>query len=143
MNIEQEQTPIKGFSFEGKWQTVSYVETMHVNEGVDCDVYTFDGDPSKDLGIIRITPGSKTPLQKVLQGNRTIEGYISGKGKLTITKLDGKQEVYTVGEESNKSLAVIVDIGELMQWEADTDSGLVAYEICFPPYEDGRFENTK
>ena len=28
-----------------------------------------------------------------------------------------------------------------MQWEADKDSDLVAYEICFPPYEDGRYQN--
>jgi len=30
-----------------------------------------------------------------------------------------------------------------MQWEADKEADLVAYEICFPPYEDGRYENLK
>jgi hypothetical protein len=28
-----------------------------------------------------------------------------------------------------------------MQWFADDDSSLTAYEICYPPYEDGRYEN--
>jgi hypothetical protein len=36
-----------------------------------------------------------------------------------------------------------VGIGDVMQWEADKETDLVAYEICFPPYEDGRYENIK
>lgn len=119
------------------------METMHVTDGVDCEVYTFDGDPSKDLGIIKVKPGCKTPLQKVLKGDRTVEGYISGKGKLTVTKTDGRQEVYLVGGETKAPFSMTVGIGELMQWEADGESELVAYEICFPPYEDGRYENIK
>ena len=141
MDTEQNILPVNSFNFEGKEQPVSFVETMHVTDGVDCDIYTFVGDSSKDLGIIRISPGSKTPLQKVLKGDRTIEGYVSGKGKLTITKADGEQEVH-VASESEKPV-VGVGIGELMQWEADKEANLVAYEICFPPYEDGRYENLK
>ena len=91
MNVEQEISPIKSFQFEGKELPVSFVETMQVTNGVECDIYTFDGDTAKDLGIIRIKPAGKTPLQKVLKGDRTIEGYISGKGKLTITQPNGKQ----------------------------------------------------
>ncbi|MFH1705954.1 MAG: hypothetical protein ABH867_03555 [Patescibacteria group bacterium] len=85
MNVEQNLISIKSFLFEGREQPVSFVETMHIVDGVDCDVYTFDGDSTKDLGIIRIVPGNKTPLQRVLKGDRTVEGYLSGKGKLTIT----------------------------------------------------------
>lgn len=55
---------IKSFNFEGEEQSVSFVETMHVTDGVDCDVYTVDGDKSKDLGIIKIKPGKKTPYKK-------------------------------------------------------------------------------
>ena len=141
MSVGQNINPVSSFSFEGKEQPVLFVETMHVTEGVDCDVYTFGGDSSKDLGIIKVGPGSKTPLQKVLKGDRTIEGYISGKGKLTVTKADGKQEVYVVGGELKEPVVVTVGIGETMQWEADEKSKLTAYEICFPPYEDGRYEN--
>lgn len=141
MNVEQSTNTVTSFNFEGKELSVSFVETMHVTGGVDCDVYTFLGDQSKDLGIIRISPGSKTPLQKVLKGERTVEGYISGKGKLTITKSDGKQEVHAANSESEEPIIVTVGTGELMQWEADKSSNLVVYEICFPPYEDGRYEN--
>lgn len=142
MDTEQNILSVKSFNFEGKEQPVSFVETMHVTDGVDCDIYTFVGDLTKDLGIIRISPGSKTPLQKVLKGDRTIEGYVSGKGKLTITKSDGTQEMHIADSESEKPV-VNVGIGELMQWEADKETALVAYEICFPPYEDGRYENLK
>ncbi len=134
---------MKSFIFEGQEQPISFVETMHVAKGAECDVYGFVGDPSKDLGIIRIRSGSRTPLQRVLKGDRTVEGYISGKGKLTVTKLDGMKTVYKVGENLQEPLVVSIGIGELMQWEADINSDLVVYEVCFPPYEDGRYENIK
>lgn len=35
---------------------------------------------------------------------------------------------------------ITVNIGDVMQWEAAPDSSLVAYEICYPPYEEGRYE---
>ena len=143
MNTEQEFTPVNSFSFEGKEQPVSFIETTHITDGVECDVYKFDGDPGKDLGIIRIAPGSKTPLQKVLKGERTVEGSISGEGKLTVTAVDSKEKVHRVDKETKEPFSVTVAIGELMQWEADADAdgNLIAYEICFPPYEDGRYEN--
>jgi len=143
MNTEQEMRPIKSFNFEGKEQPVSFVETMQVTDGVECDVYFFDGDTTKDLGIIRIKPGSKTPLQRVLGGNRTVEGYLSGKGKLTISKADGRQQTYKVNGDLKEPVVVTVAVGEQMQWEADKESGLIAYEVCFPPYEAGRYENLK
>ena len=133
-------TPISLFRFEGADQTVKFIETLQVVDGVECDVYRFEDDNTKDLGIIIISPGSKTPLQKVLNGDRTIEGHISGYGKLTITKSDGKKEIYTV-DDMTTFVPVTVIIGELMQWESDGNSTLTVYEICFPPYEDGRYEN--
>lgn len=141
MNVKENPNLIQSFNFEGVKQPVSFVETMHVTDGVDCDVYTFDEDPTKDLGIIRISPGMKTPLQKVLKGDRTIEGYVSGKGRFKLTKSDGNQEVYEVGKEASEQFPITVKIGELMQWEADKNTALTAYEVCFPPYEDGRYEN--
>jgi len=137
---ENSFTPAASFVFEGREQTVSFAETSHVADGVDCEVYAVTEDTTKDLGIIRIDAGKKTPLQRVLQGERTVEGYISGKGKLTVTKPDGEQQVF-VADGISASPVVSVNIGETMQWEADSDSSLVAYEVCFPPYEDGRFQN--
>ena len=118
-------------------EPLKFVETSQVAVGVECDVYRFDGDDSKDLGIIRIKAGCRTPLQKVLQGVRTVEGFISGKGKLVISESNGKQKIY----DGAKGLAVEVKIGELMQWQAAADSELEVYEICSPPYKEGRFEN--
>jgi hypothetical protein len=129
---------MKGFLFDGREQPVIFVETIKIPTGEECDVYKFENDPSKDLRVIRMKPGGKTPLQKILKGDKTLEGYVSGKGKLTITKSDGEKAVYQMtGEPFVKD----VQIGECMQWEADEKSELVAYEICFPPYEDGRYEN--
>jgi len=138
LDTEKSYQHLVSFNFEGKEQAVSFIETTQVTDGVDCDVYSFAEDESKDLGIIKIGPGKKTPLQRVLQGEKTIEGYVSGKGKLTITRADGKQENFMA---DGSSLNATVNIGELMQWEADPNSDLVAFEICYPPYEDGRFEN--
>jgi hypothetical protein len=42
--------------------------------------------------------------------------------------------------DSKTPLSVEVKIGEIMQWAAG-DDGLVFYEICDPPYIDGRYEN--
>jgi len=128
---------LKSFNLEGKESVVDFIETMEVIEGVECDVYRLVGDASKDLGIIRIKAGYKTPLQKVLQGERTIEGYISGKGRLTVTRPVGSAEDYV----AKKGLAVNVEISQLMQWQAADDSDLEVYEICFPPYKTGRFQN--
>jgi hypothetical protein len=142
MNVKRVSvTPLKTFAYEGKLLPVKFVSTLEVANGVQCNVYEFVDDKNKDLGIIRIKPGGKTPLQKVLKGDKTIEGYISGKGKLTITKPSGKKQIYEVDDKVKKSIMVTVGISELMQWEADIESNLTVFEICYPPFEDGRYEN--
>lgn len=129
------------FDFENKTLSVSFVETTKVAVGVECDVYKFNGDDTKDLGVIRIDAGFKTPLQKILNGDRTIEGYISGKGKLVIINSNDTKVEYPVNEGTPKSFTVTVAIGKKMQWQADKDFSLEVYEVCFPPYKDGRYEN--
>ncbi|MFZ3074245.1 MAG: hypothetical protein WA093_03920 [Minisyncoccales bacterium] len=125
------------FDFEGRELDIVFIKTLKVIDGVECDFYQFDGDFNKDLGIIKIKAGFKTPLQKVISGVKTIEGHINGNGKLIVTQVDGNKKEYPAG----KGLMVDVKIGELMQWQADAESDLTVYEICFPPYDDGRFEN--
>jgi hypothetical protein len=120
-----------------KVEPVKFIETTKVGEGVECDVYKFVGDSGKDLGIIRIKAGNKTPLQKILAGERTVEGYVSGEGGLTVIGVDCQRKIYA----GKNGLAVEVKIGELMQWQAAPGSDLEVYEICYPPYETGRFEN--
>ena len=125
-----------------EWQgePIEFVETMHVKEGVTCDVYRFTETDEKDLGVVTVAPGEKTPLQRVLKGTETIEGFMSGKGVLCVTDNEGVMQ--TSSFVGDMELApVSIKVGELIQWCADKDDGLVFYEICYPPYEDGRYEN--
>jgi hypothetical protein len=131
---------LKIFSLADHPQEVSFLETSSVNKKVECDVYSFINDDEKDLGIIKIKAGGKTPLQKILKGKKTIEGYVSGVGSLTVNEEGGQKKVYKVNEDT-KSFSVDLSIGDTMQWSASRDSELVAYEVCYPPYEDGRFED--
>lgn len=55
--------------------------------------------------------------------------------------MGGQIEFYEVGDDSQRKLAVDANVGDLMQWQASEDSNLTAYEVCYPPYQDGRFEN--
>lgn len=119
---------------------VAYIETMQVKDGVECDTYSFVGDDAQDLAIVRVTKGFKTPLQKILQGNKTIEGFMEGKGTLVVQLEDGTTKTYDLDPTSTNK-EVEVKVGQTMQWTAPSGTDLVFYEICDPPYKDGRFEN--
>lgn len=138
--MEAKFKTLADFDFGNGPEKVLFVETMNVVDGVECDVYTVEGDDSKDLGIIRIK-GTKTPLQRVLQGEKTVEGFISGKGKLTITRQNRLEEIYEVDGSKKTNFKIDVGIGDTMQWQADPGCDLIAFEICVPPYQDGRYEN--
>jgi len=119
---------------------ITLVETAVVKEGVECDIYAFVGDIFRDLAIVRVTKGFKTPVQRILTGLKTTEGFISGEGMLTVVDSNGAKNVYEfkLGETGKP---VDVTIGQVMQWYASGDSDLTFYEICEPPYQDGRYEN--
>ncbi|MFS8158919.1 MAG: hypothetical protein ACMG6E_01660 [Candidatus Roizmanbacteria bacterium] len=138
--MSEEQPPMPNFEIDGSPHVISFVETMEVTQGVECDVYRFEGDNTRDLGIVRIQPGHKTHLQRVMGGERTIEGYVSGKGRFVVIRPDLTTQVYLF-DGSIEGLQVELAVGEIVQYFADEDSNLVASEICYPPYEDGRFEN--
>jgi len=127
---------LDSFSLSGQDESITYVETVWVKEGVECDVYVFDDDDTRDLGIVRVAKGSSTPLQRVKGGDLTIEGHISGKGKLVVSRANGNKELYSFSD-SQPARPVEVNIGDTMRWTAEED--LVFYEVCEPPYEDGRF----
>lgn len=122
---------------EFKGEPVKFEETLHVEEGVTCDVYSFVGTDVKDLGIVKVKSGHKTPLQLVVGGDKTIEVFSKGKGVLTVTDKDGNKHIYEFPDEPQT--AIEVKVGEKMQWEAQED--LEFYEICYPPYSDGRYES--
>lgn len=56
-----------------------------------------------------------------------------------MSRADGEINTYEVNELTPLPFEIAVMINDVMQWQADSD--LVLYEICFPPYEDGRFQN--
>ena len=85
---------------------------------------------------MKVTRGSRTPLQLVLSGDRTVEIFKEGKGTLTITNQDGVETHYNFPDEKTD---IDVKVGEKMQWHALED--LIFCEICYPPYKDGRYQN--
>lgn len=121
--------------FQG--ELVSFVETLNVKDGVVCDVYSFDKSSEKDLGIVTVAKNTCTPLQKILRGEKTIEGYIQGEGRLTVKRPAGETTEYEFPGEQKE---IELHISDTMQW-CTTNSELIFYEICYPPYEDGRYEN--
>ena len=126
------------FSLEGADQPITFVETTEVREGVVCEVFTFDDRTDVDLGLVTVAPDAHTPLQRVLEGEVTIEGFISGAGTLEVVrKTSGEIESYTFPGEHTE---VEILQGDVVQWTAGPQ-GLEFYELCYPPYQDGRFEN--
>jgi hypothetical protein len=89
------------------------METQTVKEGVECDIYEFIDDSTRNLAIVRVNKGYKTPLQLILKGDKTFERYESGKGNLTITMPDGTTTIYRFPEGEAKE--VMVAIGQTMQ----------------------------
>jgi len=118
-------------------EPVTFVETSRVKDGVYCDVYRFNDDDSKDLGIVRVSKDCRTPLQRVLKGDKTLEIFQTGQGVLSVTNTDGVKIRHVF--PSDTPAEVEIKVGDLVQWEAIED--LVFAETCYPPYEDGRFEN--
>ena len=143
METASQAYPLTKFEFEGNVLTVKYRETTKFDDypGVECDVYDFVGDNSMDLGIIRIDPGCKTPRQKVLKGDRTVEGFVGGNGMLIIENENGHCRACPVYSQMELPFSTEVEIGDVMQWRADIDSALTVYEICKPKYKDGRYTN--
>lgn len=117
---------------------MTFVETLQVKEGVSCDVYRFDDDDTKDLGVVSIAKGHTSPRMLIVGGERTIEIFKTGSGSLTIEDAEGKLQRYNFSP-SNRDETIELHIGEKVQWEAEED--LVFYEICYPPYQEGRYVN--
>lgn len=127
--------PSKLVTFRG--ESVEFLETQIVKDGVTCDVYSFIGDNTKDLAIIRIKQGMQTPKQLILKGDKTIEGFLVGKADLTFSRTAQNETIYGYSDDSY-GVDTALGIGDTMQWYASEDS--VIYEICYPPYQDGRFK---
>ena len=131
--------PLGQITIDGETEDIEFVESSTVTTGVEAHVYAFANDISKDLAVVEVKAGHNTPLQKILSGDETIEGYTSGAGSLVVTHADRTTKTYNFPSDDNKQVAL--GVGDVMQWFADSEQGLVFYEVCKPPYEDGRFED--
>jgi mannose-6-phosphate isomerase-like protein (cupin superfamily) len=131
---------LTSFLLGNEAKPVCFVGTQSVKEGVECDIYAFIDDDARDLAIVRVQKGYRTPLQRIMLGDKTTEGFVSGKGTLTVQSRSGMVKSY-VFQSDHSNEAVVVEVGEIMQWYADGDIDLTFYEVCEPPYKDGRFEN--
>jgi hypothetical protein len=127
---------LESFRLGDKDLTVTYIESLFIKDGVECDVYKFDDDDTRDLGIVKVAKGSSTPLQRVLSGDLTVEGHLSGDGVLVVARANGNKEHYSF-TDGKPARPIEVNRGDTMQWTARED--LVFYEVCEPPYQDGRF----
>lgn len=127
------------FEIGGVPRRILFVEENQVTTGVVCKVYRFEDIQSMDLGVITIAPGCRTPQQLVVSGERTIEGYVSGKGRLYVDR-NGFLIIYNFYERITHQV-VEVRSGDKMQWVADGNSELVVYEVCSPVYAAGRFQD--
>lgn len=130
---------LEQFTLNNQVLAVSFVETIKVKNGVICDVYKFVDDDTKDLAIVTVDARCKTPLQRVLLGEKTIEGFYSGAGTLTIADENNTEKSYPFTQGDTGSIEV--HIGQTMQWHANSKDELVFYEVCQPAYADGRFDN--
>lgn len=122
------------FGIDGIERPVRYIETTRPNEHTECDVYAFNDSVDYDLAIVEVKSNRKTPLQRVIKGDKTIEGYLFGEG---IFYLNNTEHVFPSRESK-----INVQVGDIMQWKAG-ERGLVFFEMCYPPYVDGRFEDVE
>lgn len=131
------------FQFEEQQYSITSVgEPVEVAEGVTCYSYKIGEREDCDLGVVFMEAGASTPLQLVKSGDRTIERHFWGKGKLIINEGKEVECIYEVEGKAPCGVEVEITVGKTMQWIADPDGpGLVFCEICFPPYEEGRFMN--
>lgn len=128
---------LSNFSHAGTDWKIKFIETQVVKTGVSCDIYNISDDATKDLAIVRVKKGFSTPKQLIVKGSKTIEGYVSGKALLSVVTSNGEKIEYSF--PSTKQSYVELGIGATMQWRSTED--LTFYEICEPPYEDGRFKD--
>lgn len=138
------------FTFEDMTYKVTQTAgNIAVARGVLCDTYNIEGMEDKfDLGVIRVQSGCQTPRQRVLKGNKTVEGILDGIGTFEVVRLlpakadlPHAEEKYRVDVGVNPDFATTVHVGDEMQWTADPGVPLTFYELCWPPYTPDRFED--
>jgi hypothetical protein len=60
---------------------------------------------------------------------------------LEITGNNGVVQTFTYKSDVTGADNQTVHVGEKMQWHNTGDDDLVFFEICIPPFKEGRFKN--
>jgi dipeptidase E len=116
------------FKVNGEMRTLSFIKSVKINEVIDCNIYAFVDDKTHQLAVYEVNAGVKTPAKKVPAGHRIIEGYVHGKGTLTINLIDGTMNIYYF-EKDGSNVEVEVEAGQTIQWTAPVNSILGYYEV--------------
>ena len=128
---------MRTFDYLGKTFPVESQGCETVVDGVVCEVFKFTGLTACDLAIVTMEPLAKTPIQVVRNGVVTLEQIIDGEGDTNLRVLRaGKYEVVQSGPHIPSTPILPSDV---MQWTAGA-KGAKFSEICWPPFEEGRFE---
>lgn len=137
---------LETFRFKGQLLPVKHVKTVAEAPGVTSDVYTFLTRnmlraTNRDLAILHFEPGASLPRQRMVQGITTVEGFISGDGILHIVRANGQEETHFFRGRNSGRPIVEVHMDDIMQLRAFKRSPFESFEICYPPYTDGRFQD--
>lgn len=119
-------------------EKVYFISSSLVTNWVHCDVYEFSDCQEKDLWIIHIKDWYSTPLQEVLEWEKTIEGKISWAGSFFLVR-DGKEQIFEISD--NEPFEIEIYVWDILQIRANQWTDLQFYEICYPKYQDWRFKN--
>lgn len=120
------------FEVDGRLRVIKFIKTEHSAGGIDSDLYSFTDDPKHELAIYTLQAGCQTPSKIIHPGRKVLEGFIKGKGTLTVDLGTGaKSNYYFESEGRNKEITVVA--GQALQWTAPRDSYLVYYEMREAP----------
>lgn len=124
------------FSFEigNVNREIMYIKSVHIASGIDSDVYSFLDDKSQVLSIVRVKRGVKSPLEKIESANKIIEGFLKGKGTLSVSTFGNNKNTYYF-ETAGYNKEVEIHTGESVQWSAPKDADLIYYKIRDLPKE--------
>ena len=126
------------FTLDNEVLDLKYESTNEVKTGVMCDVYSVRERTDVDFAFVKMESGCSTPLQLVLGGEKTVEIHLSGAGQFFFQENEqAEPEVFRL--EDGKPFQLTIPIGSKVRWTAETE--LTFVEVCYPPYEDGRYRN--
>ncbi len=125
------------FYYQGEHRPIELCNTEEVAAGVSCEAYEFTGETAYCLAIITMKPFARMPIQVVRGGLVTFEEVITGDEGTRLRVLRaGKYEVVQSGPHIPSTPILPSDV---MQWTAGP-KGAKFSEVCWPPFEEGRFE---